>query len=117
MDIVSFHAHCMSAMLPQGQALRYGSTVRTTWPCLDPAERYDYAYARIGTAPLPGQRLVSVRERRTTLDWATASQYLLEVPYPEAARLRLVCDQLPTHGRGSLYGSDTQVMLRPHFPV
>src|SRR5882724_176863 len=65
MDIVSFHAHCMRNMLPQGRALRYSSTVRATWPCLDTAEHYDYAYARNGTAPillctapLPGQRVV-----------------------------------------------------------
>jgi hypothetical protein len=73
-------------------------------------ERYDYEYERNGTAtiflctePLRGQRFVRVRERQTAMDWATAIPSLLEVQYPEAARLRLVCDQLNTHGLGSLY--------------
>jgi hypothetical protein len=73
-------------------------------------ERYDYEYERNGTAniflftePLRGQRFVRVRERKTAIDWATEVQYLLEVQYPEAGRLRLVCDQLNTHGIGSLY--------------
>lgn len=73
-------------------------------------ERYDYAYERNGTAniflftePLQGQRFVHVRERKTALDWATEIPYLLEVQYPEAPRLCLVCDQLNTHGIGSLY--------------
>jgi DDE superfamily endonuclease len=75
-----------------------------------PPERYDYEYERNGTAniflftePLRGQRFVRVRERKTAIDWATEVQYLLEVQYPEAGRLRLVCDQLNTHGIGSLY--------------
>jgi hypothetical protein len=73
-------------------------------------ERYDYEYERNGTAniflftePLRGRRLVRVRERKTALDWATEIQELLDVQYPEAARLRLVCDNLNTHGIGSLY--------------
>src|SRR5205807_6069656 len=55
------------------------------------------------TAPLMGRRFVRVRERQTAIDWATEIQELLEVQYPEAARLRLVCDQLNTQGIGSLY--------------
>ena len=73
-------------------------------------ERYDYEYERNGTAniflftaPLMGRRFVRVRERQTAIDWATEIQELLEVQYPEAARLRLVCDQLNTQGIGSLY--------------
>ena len=50
-----------------------------------------------------GRRFVRVRERQTAIDWATEIQELLEVQYPEAARLRLVCDQLNTQGIGSLY--------------
>jgi hypothetical protein len=37
------------------------------------------------------------------VDWATEIRDLLEVRYPEAARVRLVCDNLNTHGIGSLY--------------
>jgi DDE superfamily endonuclease len=72
--------------------------------------RYDYEYERNGTAtifmftePLSGVRTVSVRERKTAMDWATEVQHLLETQYPEAARIRLVCDNLNTHGLGSLY--------------
>ena len=73
-------------------------------------ERYDYEYERNGTAniflftePLCGFRSVSVREHRTAVDWATAVHHLLDVHYPEAKRIRLICDQLNTHGIGSLY--------------
>jgi len=73
-------------------------------------KRYDYEYERNGTAtifmftePLRGIRTVSVRERKTAIDWATEVQQLLDTRYPEADRIRLVCDNLNTHGLGSLY--------------
>jgi DDE superfamily endonuclease len=73
-------------------------------------ERYDYEYERNGTAticmfpePLRGVRTVSVREHKTAIDWATEVPHLLDTQYPEADRLRLVCDNLTTPGRGSLY--------------
>lgn len=73
-------------------------------------ERYDYEYERNGTAnififtePLSGWRSVRVREHRTAVDWATEVQHLLDMQYPEADRIRLVCDNLNTHGIGSLY--------------
>jgi hypothetical protein len=73
-------------------------------------ERYDYEYERNGTAnifmftePLSGSRTVSVRTHKTAIDWATEIQQLLDTQYPEAARIRLVCDNLNTHGIGSLY--------------
>jgi DDE superfamily endonuclease len=73
-------------------------------------EKVDYEYERNGTAnifmftePLNGTRHVSVTEHRTAVDWASEIRDLLEVRYPEAARVRLVCDHLNTHGIGSLY--------------
>lgn len=73
-------------------------------------ERFDYAYERHGTAtifmftePLRGVRMVSVREHKTAVDWAMEVQQLLDRQYPEADRIRLVCDHLNTHGIGSLY--------------
>jgi hypothetical protein len=73
-------------------------------------ERYDYEYERNGTAtifmftePLSGIRTVSVREHKTAIDWATEVKQLLDTQYPEADRIRLVCDHLNTHGLGSLY--------------
>jgi hypothetical protein len=73
-------------------------------------ERYDYEYERNGTAtifmftePLRGVRMVSVREHKTAVDWATEVQQLVDRQYPEADRIRLVCDNLNTHGIGALY--------------
>jgi len=72
-------------------------------------ERYDYEYARNGTAtlfmctePLRGGRLVRVREHKTAVDWATEVPQLLDTQDPEAERIRLVCENLHTHGIGSL---------------
>lgn len=48
-------------------------------------------------------RLVSVREHKTAVDWATEVQQLLDCQYPEADRIRLVCDNLNTHRVGSFY--------------
>ena len=72
--------------------------------------RVDYEYERNGTAnvfmftePLGGYRHVSIRKRKTGLDWAYEIKYLLEIRYPEAELIRLVCDNLNTHKTGSLY--------------
>jgi DDE superfamily endonuclease len=73
-------------------------------------EKVDYEYERNGTAnifmftePLNGTRHVHVTEHRTAVDWAHEIRDLLEVDYPTAERVRLVCDNLNTHGIGSLY--------------
>lgn len=73
-------------------------------------QRYDYEYERAGTAvnflftePLAGWRKVNVRRRKTKLDWAEQIRELLEVDYPEADKVVLVCDNLNTHKIGSLY--------------
>ena len=73
-------------------------------------EKVDYEYERNGTAnifmftePLNGTRHVHVTAHRTAVDWANEIRDLLEVRSPEAARVRLVCDNLNTHGIGSLY--------------
>jgi hypothetical protein len=73
-------------------------------------EKHDYEYERNGTAnifmftePLSGLRHVSVREHRTAVDWAEEIKTLLDAHYPDAKRIRLVCDNLNTHGIGSLY--------------
>jgi len=73
-------------------------------------ERYDYEYERNGianifmfTEPLTGWRTVEVREHKTAIDWATTVQQLLDTCYPQAERICLVCDNLNTHGIGSLY--------------
>ena len=73
-------------------------------------EKVDYEYERNGTAnifmftePLTGTRHVHVTEHRTAVDWAYEISDLLEVRYPTAARVRLVCDNLNTHAIGALY--------------
>ena len=73
-------------------------------------ERYDFEYERHGTAvnfmftePLGCWRKVSIRERRTSIDWAQEIKELLDTDYPEAGKVRLVCDNLNTHKIASLY--------------
>ena len=70
----------------------------------------DAEYVRNGVAnlfmffaPLAGWRHVEVTERRTRLDWAHAMRDLVDVYFPTASTIRLVCDNLNTHTAGSLY--------------
>ncbi len=72
--------------------------------------RIDYEYKRIDvvsaflfTNALQGWRRVSVRQRRTAIDWAEEVKHLLEEVYPDAERVTLVCDNLNTHKLTSLY--------------
>lgn len=74
------------------------------------AKRVDYEYERAGTAsifmfcePLAGWREVSVRERRTKIDWAQEMARLLRTRYRDAKKVILVCDNLNTHTRGAFY--------------
>src|SRR5215210_2322044 len=72
--------------------------------------RYDYEYRRCGTVNLfvvmdvhrPWRR-VTVTERRTAQDYAARLRELVDVDYPDAARIRLVQDNLSTHTPGALY--------------
>jgi len=70
----------------------------------------DYEYERNGTATnfmftetLAGWRKVNVRERKTKLDWAEEIKELLDIDYPEAEQVVLICDNLNTHNLSSLY--------------
>lgn len=72
--------------------------------------RYDDEYIRRGVAelflfvaPLEGWRRISVTNRRTRKDWALQIRQLVEVDFPEAAKIRLVMDNLNTHSISSLY--------------
>lgn len=72
--------------------------------------RVDYEYERAGTAsifmfcePLAGWREVTVRQRRTKIDWAQEVEALLRTRYAEAENVILVCDNLNTHTRGAFY--------------
>ena len=72
--------------------------------------RVDYEYERAGTAsifmfcePLSGWRQVSVRERRTKIDWAREVEELLRARYASVEKVILVCDNLNTHTKGAFY--------------
>lgn len=81
--------------------------------------RVDYEYERAGTAsifmfcePLAGWREVSVRERRTRIDWAQEIERLLRTRYAKAQKVILVCDNLNTHTRGAFYEAFTPERAR-----
>jgi len=70
----------------------------------------DYEYERKGVCnqfmccePLRGWRHVRVTTRRTKKDWAECIRELVDVPYPQVTRIRLVLDNLNTHTGASLY--------------
>lgn len=74
------------------------------------AQRVDYEYERVGTANLfvmverlSGYRHVAVTERRTAADYARQLQWLADVRYPQAKKIRLVQDNLNTHRLANLY--------------
>ena len=76
----------------------------------DHPRRVDYEYERAGTAsifmfcePLSGWRQVTVRERRTKIDWAIEVEELLRTRYASADKVILVCDNLNTHTKGAFY--------------
>lgn len=76
------------------------------------AARYDPEYVRGGVAqlflitePLRGWRHVIVGARRTRLEFAACIKELVDVQYPEAARIALVMDQLNIHSIASLYAA------------
>jgi hypothetical protein len=72
--------------------------------------RYDTEYERGGSAallvwcaPHLGRRGVTVTERRTRFEFAEAIRDLVDVQFPDAARIVLVLDNLNTHDPASLY--------------
>lgn len=74
--------------------------------------REDHHYRREGVRalflffdPLRGWRRVSSRAGRMRVDWAEEVQRLLDVDYPQAERVTLVCDNLNIHDIGSLYAA------------
>jgi transposase len=72
--------------------------------------RQDSEYERKGTCnlfmffePLRGWRHVWVTDHRRKIEWACCVKELLDAHYPEAIKVRLVCDNLNTHTGGALY--------------
>jgi len=73
---------------------------------------YDYEYRRCGTVNLfvvmdvhRPWRKVTVTERRTAQDDAARLRDLVDIDYPQAARIRVVQDNLSTHTPGALYAA------------
>jgi hypothetical protein len=73
-------------------------------------QRVDYEYERVGTANLfvmverlSGYRHVEVTGQRTAADYARQLQWLADVRYPQAKKIRLVQDNLNTHRLANLY--------------
>jgi len=73
-------------------------------------QRVDSDYLRNGTCsiflytePLASWRHAHARERRTRLDWAHETKWLLDEQYPDAEKVLLVLDNLNTHALASLY--------------
>lgn len=85
--------------------------VREPLPMRPGAEaRQDHEYRRGGTCcvlaafePLAAWRRVWVLPQRRRIDFAHVVRRLCDDVYPEAERIRLVCDRLNTHGPGSFY--------------
>jgi hypothetical protein len=72
-------------------------------------QREDHEYERKGTRnllifcePQAGWRHVTVTKRRTKQDFAQQMKWLVDERYPEAEGIRVVLDNLNTHGLGSL---------------
>lgn len=73
-------------------------------------KKEDYHYERQGVQalflfldPNGGWRRVSHRDSRTRVDWAEEVRHLLDVDYPDARKVKLLCDNLNTHTIASLY--------------
>ena len=73
-------------------------------------QRNDHEYERKGTRnlfihcePQTGWRHVEVTKRRTKQDFAQQMKWLVDERYPEAEVIRVILDNLNTHGPGSLY--------------
>ena len=76
------------------------------------AERYDYEYQRNGVRnlfmfvePQAGLRHVAVTGQRTKVDFAQQMKWLVDEAYPDAELIRIVLDNLNTHGAASLYAA------------
>ena len=72
--------------------------------------RSDYTYQRNGVsnlfmifAPLDGFRHVEVTDQRTSIDFAHICRDIVDVHFPDAESIHLVCDNLNTHKPASVY--------------
>jgi hypothetical protein len=82
-------------------------------------KKEDFQYVRNGvcsifmfSAPHLGWRHVDACERRTKVDWAHQIDYLVNTVFAGKKKVRLVLDNLNTHGLGSLYEAFSPVKAR-----
>ena len=90
-------------------------------------KRVDDKYERHGVRalfmfynPIEGWRRVGCRNSRTRQDWGEEILRLLDVDYPDAERVTLVCDNLNTHDFASRYhalDADTAGRLRRRLRI
>jgi transposase len=93
------------------QPVQLHKETRTPIPAIGKhPRRVDYEYERCGTAsvflftePLAGWREVTVRPKRTKVDWALEMEKLLNTRYKKAKKVIVVCDNLNTHTKGAFY--------------
>jgi hypothetical protein len=69
----------------------------------DKYERHEVRSLLLFYNPVAGWRRIGCRASRTRLDWAQEVRQLLEIDYPHAELVTLVCDNLNTHDLASLY--------------
>jgi hypothetical protein len=112
LDTYAMPSDCLFPVLGMDeQPVQLLKETRTPLPATkDHPQRVDYEYERAGTAslfmfcePLAGWRQVTVRERRTKVDWACEAAELLRTRYRDAEKVILVCDNLNTHTIGAFY--------------
>ena len=114
-DVLDIYSRKYDPSLPvicmDEQPIQLLGETRTAIPATaNHPERVDYEYERCGTAsifmftePLAGKREVSVRGRRTKIDWAFEMENLLSTHYAHVEKVILVCDNLNTHTQGAFY--------------
>ena len=62
-------------------------------------------------APLLGFRHVEVTDQRRSIDFAHVCQDIVDVHFPDAEKILIVCDNLNTHKPGSLYKREFEKSL------
>jgi hypothetical protein len=114
-EVLDTYAEPYDPAVPQinmdEQPVQLLKETRTPIPATrDHPKRVDYEYERAGTAsvfvfcePKTGWRQVTVRTRRTKVDWAYEVAALLQTYYAQAKKVILVCDNLNTHTKGAFY--------------
>lgn len=114
-DILDLYAEPVDPKRPRvcvdARPVQLTSEVREVIPAAPGRpERHDYAYTREGpcnlymiACPDRASRAVKVTDRRGTLDFAHILKDLVDVPVPDAERIRLVVDNLNTHTLAVLY--------------